>query len=338
MPPGGPGDPQYVGVQNGRVIYTVGSGASHYEAQSTTRTVVTANFDPTQYGYPVTFTATVAPVDPAAPTPTGSVQFSLDGSPVGGAVALVGGMATWTTSSLAIGTHTVSADYTPDSISFVASTSPLLSHTVKKRLATTTAVTSDIHPSVFGQSVTYTATITPENLSSGLPITGHVQFFVDGVATGGPQPISAGQASIAFNDLKAGSRGIRAQYLGDANYTGSTSPTYTQLVKKATPSGSVTSLPPSPITFGAEAHLHRDLRQPGGSPSARWLPPPSSSSSTARPWVPPWRSAPPRPAVLATFTPTWSLPAGTHTIKAKYLGNGNFLAVLSAGYTLKINP
>ncbi len=43
-------------------------------------------------------------------------------------------------------------------------------------------------------------------------------------------------------------------------------------------------------------------------------------------------------AGVATFKPTWNLPTGTHTIKAKYLGNANFLAVLSSGLSLKINP
>ncbi len=40
----------------------------------------------------------------------------------------------------------------------------------------------------------------------------------------------------------------------------------------------------------------------------------------------------------ASFKPTWNLPTGTHTIKAKYLGNTNFVAVLSSGLSLKINP
>ncbi len=302
-----------------------------------TTTVVSADFDPTQFGHPVTFTAVVTAVAPAPSIPTGLVQWYLDGVAVGTPVALVGGQSTWTPAgSLAVGTHIVSADYAGGGI-FLASSGAPINHTVKKRLATTTAVTSDIYPSIYGGSVTYTATITPENLSSGLPITGHVQFMVDGVATGGPRLVTSGQASIAFSDLKAGNRGIRAQYLADANYTGSTSPTYTQQVKKATPTGSVTSLPPSPISFGVKPAFTATFVNPVA-------PVGSLAPATVQFLIdgtnmgaPVAISATPTGGT-ATFTPTWNLPAGTHTIKAKYLGNGDFLAVLSAGYTLKINP
>ncbi len=320
---------------------TTGLAEIELLANTATATMLTADFDPTQYNQPVTFTATVTP-DVAVPggdvpaigTPTGNIQFSIDGSPAGSPVALdaAGKAVLGPISSLAIGTHTVTAAYSGEG--YFEPSSASLNHAVKKRLATTTAVTSDINPSIYGQSVTYTATITPENLSSSLPVTGHVQFFVDGVATGGPQPISAGQASIAFNDLKAGSRGIRAQYLADANYAGSTSPTYTQQVKKATPTGSVTSLPPGPITFGLKPTFTATFVNPVA-------PIGSLAPATVQFLIDGTLMGAPAPidaAGTATFTPTWNLPAGTHTIKAKYLGNGNFLAVLSAGYTLKINP
>ena len=40
----------------------------------------------------------------------------------------------------------------------------------------------------------------------------------------------------------------------------------------------------------------------------------------------------------ASFKPTWSLPTGIHTIKAKYLGNVNFAPANSTGLSFKINP
>ncbi len=39
----------------------------------------------------------------------------------------------------------------------------------------------------------------------------------------------------------------------------------------------------------------------------------------------------------AAFTVTWNLPIGSHTIKAKYLGNANFAPALTSGYTLIIH-
>jgi hypothetical protein len=57
----------------------------------------------------VTFTATVTA---SAGTPTGSVQFKDNGSDLGPAVALNGsGVATISTSSLTVGTHTITAEY-----------------------------------------------------------------------------------------------------------------------------------------------------------------------------------------------------------------------------------
>ena len=94
-----------------------------------TMTSVAADNNPTAYGHAVTFTATVA----SSGMPTGTVQFSLDGAPVGGPVALDGaGQATGRTSALALGTHTVTADYAGDG-TFNAS-SGSVDQVVKKRL------------------------------------------------------------------------------------------------------------------------------------------------------------------------------------------------------------
>jgi hypothetical protein len=53
-------------------------------------------------------------VAPGAGTPTGWVQFQVDGASVGSPVALSGGMATYTTSALTHGFHAVEADYAGD--------------------------------------------------------------------------------------------------------------------------------------------------------------------------------------------------------------------------------
>ena len=72
-------------------------------------TSVSSNFPTSVFGQTVTFTATVSG---AGPTPTGNVQFVIDGFDFGAPVALVSGQAqSTTTSSLAVGTHTVTANY-----------------------------------------------------------------------------------------------------------------------------------------------------------------------------------------------------------------------------------
>src|SRR5205823_1398883 len=72
--------------------------------------------NPSVSGQSVTFTATVS--DSAPGTPTGTVQFVIDGSSAGSPVnvSTTGGVttATFSTATLAVGTHTVSATYSGD--------------------------------------------------------------------------------------------------------------------------------------------------------------------------------------------------------------------------------
>jgi hypothetical protein len=67
--------------------------------------------NPSLLNQPVTFTAVVSPTIAAAGTPTGTVQFQVDGSNFGSPVPLNGGVATLSTSVLPVGTHTVAANY-----------------------------------------------------------------------------------------------------------------------------------------------------------------------------------------------------------------------------------
>ena len=72
-----------------------------------TTTVVTSSANPATIGGPVQFTSTVS----GAPT-GGTVQFEVDGQALGGPVGLVDGVATSpATSTLSLGTHAVTADY-----------------------------------------------------------------------------------------------------------------------------------------------------------------------------------------------------------------------------------
>jgi hypothetical protein len=81
-------------------------------------------------GDPVTFTVTVTGSSPFPGPPTGQVQFTSDGAPLGAPVALDGsGNATLTTSSLPLGTHEIRAQYLGDG-DYAAVTSDPVSHAV----------------------------------------------------------------------------------------------------------------------------------------------------------------------------------------------------------------
>ena len=99
------------------------------EAGATTTTV--NDDDPSRSGESVTFTATVVRMVSRGSNPTGTIQFSLDGSEVGKPVELdKDGRATWTGSDLTPGKHWVAADYMPSDTALLASRSLVQPHTV----------------------------------------------------------------------------------------------------------------------------------------------------------------------------------------------------------------
>ena len=81
-----------------------------------------------------------------------------DGATTLGTGTLSGGTATYSTSSLAVSGHTITAVYGGDT-NFTGSTSTGLTQTVNKGATTTALGSSSANPSVFGQSVTFTATV-----------------------------------------------------------------------------------------------------------------------------------------------------------------------------------
>lgn len=96
---------------------------------------------------------------------------------------------------------------------------------------TAVTLTSSPNPSTYGQSVTFTANVSPA------AATGTVAFQNSGAAISGCalQPVSGGQATCTTAVLPAGEYAqMTAVYSGDANYNSSTSTNYTHTVNKAT--------------------------------------------------------------------------------------------------------
>jgi hypothetical protein len=91
--------------------------------QSLTVSVVASSANPALPGTDVTFSMTLSAVAPGAGTPSGTVNFRIDGS-VGGSGALSSGVATFVTNGLALGSHTVVAEYAGD-LNFVGTTNSL---------------------------------------------------------------------------------------------------------------------------------------------------------------------------------------------------------------------
>src|SRR5439155_20470133 len=149
----------------------------------------------TVFGQPVTFTATMVTLPPGSGTPNGSFQFVIDGTaraPVN--VDAATGKATLTLSDLAAGNHTVSGNYLGAANFATSSTSGPITQSVGRASTTMSVGTSG--PSVFGQTVTFTATLSAILPGGGTP-TGPVQFVIDGVAQPNVSMDGAGHASIA---------------------------------------------------------------------------------------------------------------------------------------------
>ena len=198
-------------------------------------TIVLNSPNPSSVGQDVTFTATVSPAF-ASGTPSGNVTFTANGVPTQVALDAVG-VASLTTNALPAGTFTVTADYGGDPVFLPSSTS--VTQTVNKN-ATTTVVISSLSPSFVGDSVTFTATVSP------FPVGGTVDFSIDGLPVATAVPLDAvGSAQYTTSLLAAGNHTIVADFLGDAAYQASTGSVSQLVVKTATTTALVSSLNPS---------------------------------------------------------------------------------------------
>jgi autotransporter-associated beta strand protein len=197
-------------------------------SQANSATAVASSAPTSGLGQAVTFTATVSPVAPSVGVPDGTVGFYVDGNLVGSGTLNGAGQASVTTNSgLTFGSHTVIAKYS-GSANFALSNSNPLTQTVLLS-STTTVVPSG--PSVYGQGVTFTATVA---VGGGSPApTGTVTFFVDGVNQGTSPLSGASQATLTLSNLSAGAHSIVATYNGDSNIAPSNSSPLAYSVSKA---------------------------------------------------------------------------------------------------------
>ncbi len=187
------GDALFLESSDSMLQTVTGTGTS-----TSTATSLSSSSDPSVFGQSVTFTATVSGT---LITPTGTVTFK-DGGTLIGTGAVTGaagtGTATFTTSTLTVATHTLTAAYSGD-LSYSASTSGPVNQTVNQA-GTTTTVSSSKNPSVFGQSVTFTATVAVVSPGSGTP-TGTVTFLEDGASLGTATLDGSGTSTLTTSSL-----------------------------------------------------------------------------------------------------------------------------------------
>jgi uncharacterized repeat protein (TIGR03803 family) len=178
--------------------------------KATSTTTLVSSQNPSAYEQSVTFTATVVPQ--FSGTPTGYVEL-YNGTQELGSATLVNGAASYTTTKLAVGTGSITAEYKGSS-SFQTSTSGAVSQVVNQA-STTTALASSLNPSNSGQSVTFTATVTGQ---FGGTVTGSVTFM-DGATTLKTVSLGTGTAKYTTSTLAAGAHTITSTYNGSPDFT-----------------------------------------------------------------------------------------------------------------------
>jgi hypothetical protein len=295
------------------------SGAGIVKTNTTVSLTLTKGTNPSVFGASLTFTATVTPN-----TATGSVTF-FDGATNIGTVFLSSGTASFTTSSLALGAHSMTAQYSGDNFDN-SSTSPALAHQVLA--ATSTSLAASLNPSVFGQGVTFTATVTSATPGT---ITGTVTFK-DGATVLGTGTISSGKASLTTSALAVTppplTHSMTAVYSGNATFGTSTSPVLSHTVNPSATSTSLTSSH-NPSVSGQSVTFTTTVAAV----------PPGSGTPTGTVTFKNGLTVLSSVALVsgkATFS-TSALTVGAHSITAAYNGSTNFNSSASGALTQTVN-
>ncbi|MHB1582441.1 MAG: alkaline phosphatase family protein [Acidimicrobiales bacterium] len=192
---------------------------------------------------------------------------------------------------------------------------------------TATTLTPSANPAAIGDTVTYTASVSP------IPDQGTVSFSDGGSpiagCTGVPVDAAAGTATCQVTYPAGGSHSIVAAYSGDSLYQPSTSATLTEVVSARPTRTTIESLTNpgtqgSPVIFVAKV-----LPVPDGGTMTFFDDGNPVTGCTSVPLDPAYGSA----RCHDTFTTT-----GTQTMTATYSGDPSFASSTSSGLVETVNP
>lgn len=164
----------------------------------TTTSTLTSSVNPASFGQSVVLTATARPQSGNG-TPTGTMSF-LDGTTVLGSVALSNGQGSLTTSSLAVGIHSLTAAYSGDG-SFAASTSAVLNQTIQGAIGSVSPANLNFGNVTVGKTASLSATLTNTG-NAGLSVSSITTSVSAGVTSESdtcprpPATLAAGQSCV----------------------------------------------------------------------------------------------------------------------------------------------
>lgn len=293
---------------------------------------MSSNQPASAFGQSVTLFATLTGTTTA---PTGSVDFFDGGTPLCTTRPLSRldptAAANCVTSTLAVGTHAITATYSGDGTYDPAASTdyePAFSQVVAAA-ATTTALTDAPDPSVVSGPVTLTATVSVVAPGGGAPA-GTVAFRDGGTnITGcGAQALNTGTATCLSAGLGLGSHTLTAVYAGSASHLTSTSAPASHAVGPASTTSTVladdaTTTWGQPVTFTATIAAGAPATVDPSAGTVRF-----ASDGTTIP------GCATRPVSSGTATCTTSaLAVGSHDIVAEYGGVADYQASTSTAAT-----
>jgi uncharacterized protein (TIGR03437 family) len=248
-----------------------------------------------------------ATVTSTAGSPTGTVQFFVNGGSIGSSSLGGNGVATLAPPSQS---GTAWAVYQGD-----ANFSGSASQTISLAQTPTVTISSDHNPSSSGQSVAFTARVAG---TSGMATpTGSVQFSSDNGSLG---TVTLASGVATFNaTLAVGSHVVTASYSGDSVYAPATG-TMTQVVNRSSVTVTLTSSAASAV-YGQPVTLTAQLAAQG---TVQFL----DGAVTI--------GASPAPSGLATLVVS-TLSVGTHTITASWAGDSNNAGAVSTPVTVTVD-
>lgn len=312
-----PGSPTIDAVYSGDTNYTTSTNSVNLVISiATTTTALTGTPSTVIATNPVTLTATVTG---NGGVPTGNVSF-MDGATLVGTAKVNGsGVAAITTTTLAVGSHTIIANYVGDTDDSPSSSNSVA---ITVQIATTTiTLTPSQNPTSYGQGLNLTAAVTG---NGGTP-TGSVTFY-DGTTALGTVPLTNGTALLSTATLADGTHPITASYSGDTNDAASVSGVLSELVLETT---TLTLTSPSPNPSVARANVQFIATITGLQGIA------ATGNITFLDGTNVLGTAP-ISGTTATFNTT-NLAVGNHQIIASFQGSTTVAAVNSPPYPQAIN-
>jgi hypothetical protein len=293
--------------------------------KAATTSAVRADINPSVFGQPVNFTASVRPTPPPAGVglPTGSVTFMDGATTLGTATVDATAHATFSTAALAHGNHAITAVYSGDG-NFSGSTSIAWGETVNRASTTITLTNVTTGATVWGQNYTVMWSVRAVSPGAGIP-SGTVTF------KDGSTPLitlnldNMGQRTLATKMLSVGVHTmLTAVYSGSGSFVGSTSSAVSHTVNMASTTTAVKAdVNPSvvghPVTFTASVRP----TPPGSGFPTGIVTFKDGGTDLGKGTV---------DATAHATLSTTSLAVGNHVITAVYSGDGSFKGSTSIVY------